>query len=151
MFCIIESCFRSVVFRFRPEIRHFYEKVILNQWLAYEVTMFMSSFSLVYRAEIKGFRYFCLNEAKRCTNALFIPLARVFVNSAWPNFLLPVLYAPCVMSPVFSYQNKETTGTLFSQTNPQGTALKPLNCYLNIFFSEPMKVVVCCYCLFNRK
>ena len=112
--------------------------------------MFMSSFSLFYRAEIKGFRYFCLNEAKRCTNALFIPLARVFVNSAWPNFYC-LFYMQHALSPTFSYQNKETTGTLFSQTNPQGTALKPLNCYLNIFFSEPMKVVVCCYCLFNRK
>ena len=136
MFCIIESCFRSVVFRFRPEIRHFYEKVILNQWLAYEVTMFMSSFSLVYRADIKCFRYFCLNEVKRCTNALFIPLARVFVNSAWPNFLLPVLYVACIVTYVFMIpkQRNLTTGTLISQTNPQGTALKTLNCYLNICF-----------------
>ena len=64
--------------------------------------MFMSSFSLVYRAEIKGFRYFCLNEAKRFTNALFIPLARVFVNSAWPNFLLRVwLYVACIVTYVF--------------------------------------------------
>mgnify|MGYP006973425805 CR=1 FL=1 len=90
-----------MVFRSRPEIRHFYEKVILNQWLAYEVTMFMSSFSLVYRAEIKGFRYFCLNEAKRFTHALPIPLARVFVNSAWPNFLLFVLYVACIVTYVF--------------------------------------------------
>ena len=88
LFCIIGSCFRPVVFRFRPEILHFYEKVILNQQLVYEVTMFMSSFSLVYRAEIKGFRYFCLNEAKRCTSALFIPLATSLCEFSLAEFFI---------------------------------------------------------------
>ena len=37
------------------------------------------------------------------------------------SILLPVLYAACLVSLVFSYQNKETPGTLISQTNPQGT------------------------------
>ena len=44
--------------------------------------MFMSSFSLIYRAEIKGFRYFCLNEAKRFANALCLcefSLAEFFI------------------------------------------------------------------------
>ena len=54
------------------------------------------------------------------------------------SILLPVLYATCVMSPVFSYQNKETAGTLISQTNPQGTTLNSIN-----YLSEPMNVAVC--------
>ena len=49
--------------------------------------------------------------------------------------LLPVLYAACVMSPMFSYQNKETAGSLISQTNPQGTTLNVCFC-LNLKFGN---------------
>ena len=110
----------------------------------------MSMFSLVYRAEIKGFRYFCLSEAKRCTNALFIPLARVFVNSAWPNFLLPVLYVACIVTYVF-IQKQRNHGCLNFTNQSSGNCTETSQLLFKFFFSEPMKVAVCCYCLFNRK
>ena len=96
-----------------------------------------TSFSLVYLIEINNVadicKYIPTGQTTR-SDVLFVLLAMSLCKFRLWNILLPVLYAACVMSPMFSYQDKEMTGTLISQTNPQGTTLNSVNCYLNVCF-----------------